>query len=55
MKITEVINQLEDLIGDRKAFISGDEEYDKILVKDIEALEYAVGVLRKLLKERPVV
>lgn len=53
MKITEAINQLEDLIGDRRAFISGDEELDKILVKDIEALKYAVDVLRGSLAEMP--
>lgn len=47
MTITEVTNQLEDLIVDRKAFISGDEEFDKIFIKDIEALRYAVDVLKE--------
>lgn len=54
MKITEVINQLEDLIGDKKAFISGDEELDEDFVKDIEALKYAVSVLKGLAAETPV-
>ncbi|MDU5107160.1 MULTISPECIES: hypothetical protein [unclassified Clostridium] len=39
MKREEVINQLKDLIEDRKSFMVGD--YDK----DVQALEYAIKEL----------
>lgn len=40
MNRIEVINQLKDLILDRKSFCAGD--YDPTFDRDIEALEYAI-------------
>ena len=42
----EIISQLEDIIRDRKSFLEGNEEHDKIYLKDIEALERAIEELR---------
>lgn len=43
----EVINQLRDLIKDRKSLMTGDYEHDEILCADIEALNIAVEALEK--------
>jgi hypothetical protein len=42
----EIISQIEDIIRDRKSFLEGNEEHDKIYLKDIEALERAIEELR---------
>lgn len=43
MKREEIINQLKDLIEDRKSFMVG--EYDEVYDKDIQALEYVIKEL----------
>lgn len=49
----EAINQLEELIGDRKSFISGDVDFNDIYKKDIEALEIVISALKKI-EEAPI-
>lgn len=39
MKSKKAINQLQDLKLDRKSFIIGDKQHDKIFEDDIEAIE----------------
>lgn len=46
MTIEEAIDQLEDLQGDRKSLLCGDDYYDNVLKTDIEALEIAISVLK---------
>ena len=41
-KAREVVEQLNDLISDRQSFIRGDDEFDEIYRKDIDALKWAV-------------
>lgn len=43
MNRKEVINQLKELIEDRKSFMVGD--YDEVYDKDVQALEYAIKEL----------
>lgn len=43
MKREEIINQLKDLIEDRKSFMVGD--YDGVYDKDVQALECAIKEL----------
>lgn len=45
MTLTETIEQLEELIEDREAFIGTDPEVDDVFSKDKEALEAAVELL----------
>ena len=45
MTLTETIEQLEELIADREAFIGTDPEVDDVFSKDKEALEAAVELL----------
>lgn len=42
----EVISQLKELLEDRKSFLSGDEEDNKIYRADIEALEKSIEWLK---------
>jgi len=44
-KLDNIIKQLEDLIADRKSFLSEDGEYDEVFLKDIEALHLAIGII----------
>lgn len=46
--IEEAIKQLKDLKRDRLSFIIGDEEHDKIYLKDIQAIETVLGNLEVL-------
>ena len=39
MKSKKAINQLQDLKLDRKSFIIGDKEHDKIFEDDVEAID----------------
>lgn len=41
----ERIDQLKDLIDDRKSFLTGDPQFDEIYLRDIEALEWSVSEL----------
>lgn len=43
MNRKEVINQLKELIEDRKSFMVGD--YDEVYDKDVQALEHAIKEL----------
>ncbi|MBS5886021.1 hypothetical protein [Clostridium sp.] len=43
MNRKEVINQLKELIEDRKSFMVGD--YDEVYDKDVQALEYVIKEL----------
>lgn len=43
MNRKEVINQLKELIEDRKSFMVGD--HDEVYDKDVQALEYAIKEL----------
>lgn len=43
MNRKEVINQLKELIEDRKSFMVGD--YDEVYDKDVQVLEYAIKEL----------
>lgn len=40
--------RLESLIEDRKSFVIGEEDHDKIYLEDIEALEYAIREIENL-------
>lgn len=42
----EKVEQLEDLIQDRKSFLTGDKECDAIFLKDIETLKWAINELK---------
>lgn len=46
MKENEMITQLEDLIKDRKSFLSGEKENDKIFLDDICALKMAISTIQ---------
>ena len=48
MSIEEAMERVEELIDDRKSFITGDAEYDEIYIKDIQALERALDALELL-------
>jgi hypothetical protein len=43
MNRKEVINQLKELVEDRKSFMVGD--YDEVYDKDVQALEYVIKEL----------
>lgn len=43
MNRKEIINQLKELIEDRKSFMV--EDYDEVYDKDVQALEYAIKEL----------
>lgn len=45
MNKKEVLNQLHDLVEDRKSCLDGDEDHDEIFKADIEALETAIRVI----------
>lgn len=45
MSIEEAMERVEELIDDRKSFITGDTEHDEIYIKDIQALKRAVTAL----------
>ena len=48
MSIEEAMERVEELIDDRKSFITGDTEHDEIYIKDIQALERALAALELL-------
>ena len=48
----EVINQLKELIEDRKSFMIG--EYDDCYDKDVQSLEFAIRELERTAQEVPV-
>ena len=48
MSIEEAMERIEELIEDRKSFITEDTEYDEIYIKDIQALERALAALELL-------
>lgn len=48
MSIEEAMERVEELIDDRKSFITGDTEHDEIYIKDIQALERALDALELL-------
>ena len=48
----EVIEQLEELILDRKSFMIG--EYEDFYDKDVQALEIAISTLKGIAQEVPV-
>ena len=52
MKREEVINQLKELIEDRKSFMIG--EYDDCYDKDVQYLEFAIRELERTAQEVPV-
>lgn len=52
MKREEVINQLKELIEDRKSFMIG--EYDDCYDKDVQSLEFAIKELERTAQEVPV-
>ncbi|MGG7214018.1 hypothetical protein ACQPUY_10420, partial [Clostridium nigeriense] len=52
MNREKVINQLKELIEDRKSFMVGD--YDDCYDKDVKALEYAINELERTAQEVPV-
>ena len=52
MKREEVINQLKELIEDRKSFMIG--ECDDCYDKDVQSLEYAIRELERTAQEVPV-
>lgn len=52
MKREEVINQLKELIEDRKSFMIG--EYDDCYDKDVQSLEFAIRELERTAQEVPV-
>lgn len=43
--VKEASGRVEELIDDRKSFITGDAEHDEIYIKDIQALEKALTAL----------
>lgn len=51
MNRKEVINQLKELIEDRKSFMVGD--YDEVYDKDVQALEHAIKALERAAPEVP--
>lgn len=42
----QIIKQLEELIDERKSFITSDPEHDEIYIKDINALKAAIEFLK---------
>ena len=50
MSEEEMITQIEDLILDRKSFITDDEETSEIFKKDVEALERSLKEIERLNK-----
>lgn len=46
MNDNEIINQLEELVCDRESFLEDDMYHDEIYLKDIEALKYAIDVIK---------
>lgn len=46
MTRAEAIHQLEELVEDRKSFITGEEDHDAEFQKDIEALRFALHALK---------
>lgn len=48
MNTSEVVVQLEDLINDRKSFLSDDKESNEIYLKDIQALQIAIYYINLL-------
>jgi hypothetical protein len=49
----KIVKRLEDLIEDRKSFISGDPEFDEIFIKDIDALRLSIGIIMLVKTLRP--
>lgn len=49
MNKTELLNRIDELIVDKKSFLSNDQEANKIWLYDIETLENA----KKFINERP--
>lgn len=56
MKIETVIDQLKDLIKDRRTLVNDDEdiEWDEIWLRDIKALNQAIELLGRSIKKKPV-
>lgn len=50
----EAINNLNDLIDERKSLISGDKDYDEIFQDDIKSLETAKQALEKQIPKKPL-
>lgn len=46
MSKEEVIKQLTDLKLDRQSFLEDDADHDEIYLKDIQAIDYAISVLK---------
>ena len=53
MTLTETIEQLEELIADREAFIGTDPEVDDVFSKDKQALE-AAGTFLTIIRDSAV-
>lgn len=49
--IKELIERLNDLISDRKLFLSGDKEIDQVFLQDIETLEFSKAIVELYMKE----
>lgn len=48
----ETINQLKDLIDERKSLMSGDKDYDEIWQDDIKSLELAKEAFEKQIPKK---
>jgi len=46
IKKEELLNRIDELIIDKKSFLSNDQEANKIWLYDIETLEYARDIIQ---------